>query len=113
MADAEFRPAPKHLAMLAAEMREDWPYEATRAALIACSQAGWSDERIYRETFRLLLLPDSAPGDLRQASRNPLRPVPAAGDGTFQRGVALARQALENRENQAMPGDDDPAAGAA
>lgn len=101
------RPAPKHLAMLAAEMRADWDYDETRAALIAASQAGWDPERIYRETFRLLLLPDSSPADLRHASRNPLRPVPSAGDGTLERGLTLARQALEERH------DDDPEGGEA
>lgn len=105
----EIRPAPKRLAALAAEMRADWPYEDTRAALIAASGAGWDAYRIYRETFRLLLLPDSTPADLRLASRNPFRPVPAAGDGTLQRGLAAAREAYENRKRiLTAPADDTP-----
>ena len=103
------QPAPKLLAQLA-EAARGWPYEETRAALIAASAAGWPDERIYRETFRLLMLEDASPGDLRQASRNPLRPVPAPGDGTFTRGLAAAREALERRPEPARH-DDDPEGG--
>ena len=100
-----FEPAPKLLAQLAEQMR-GWPYEETRASLIAASQAGWDTERIYREMFRLLLREDAGPADLRQASRNPLRPVPAAGDGTLERGLAAAREALEHRQAAAaLPGD--------
>ena len=99
------QPAPKHLAMLAVSMR-DWDYEEIRAALIAVSEASWPAERIYRETFRLLLLEDATPADLRNAARNADRPKP--GRDTFQNGLAAARQALEGR---AGPGirEDEPA----
>lgn len=69
----EVRPAPKHLAMLASEMRADWDYEDIHQALIACSDAGWDDIRIYREVFRLLLIADSSPDDLRAMARRPAR----------------------------------------
>lgn len=71
---AEIRPAPKHLAMLAQEMR-GWPYTDSDHqfydALVACHEAGWSWERILRESVRLLLDPDATPGDLRLAARDP------------------------------------------
>jgi hypothetical protein len=88
----DVQPAPKQLAMLATAMR-GWDYEEIRAAIIAASHAGWDDERIYRETFRLLLLRDGCPADLRNAARNADRPKP--GKETFQAGLAAARQALE------------------
>jgi len=69
----ELRPAPRQLALLAAEMRDDWDYEDTRQALIACSLAGWDSERIYRAVFRLLLQPDSSPASLRQEARDPTK----------------------------------------
>jgi hypothetical protein len=107
----EYHPAPKQLAMLAATMRDDWPYDEIRAALIACSEAGWTAERIYRETFRLLLLADSGPKDLRMAARNPLRPVPGPGPGTFSDGLASLREAYEKRTprlHAPAPGNDIP-----
>lgn len=88
----DVQPAPKQLAMLAAAMR-GWNYEEIRAAIIAASQAGWDDDRIYRETFRLLLTGDATPADLRNAARNADHPKPT--QDTFQRGLAAARQALE------------------
>jgi len=88
----ELRPAPKHLAMLAAEMRADWDYEDIRQALIACSKAGWDDIRIYRETFRLLLIADSGPGDLRALAGRPAR----TGGGMSEE----TRQALEAARGQ-------------
>lgn len=73
----EIRPAPKHLAMLAQESR-GWPYTDSDHqfydALVACHEAGWSWERILRESVRLLLDPDATPGDLRLAARDPRRP---------------------------------------
>lgn len=88
----ELRPAPKHLAMLAAEMRADWDYEDIRQALIACSKAGWDDTRIYRETFRLLLIADSGPGDLRAMAAKPS--IGSTGAEVNSRGKELAMQAL-------------------
>jgi hypothetical protein len=105
----EFRAAPKHLAMLAASMRDGWDYEDTRQALIACHDAGWTDERIYRETFRLLLLADSGPADLRQRARDPRNAGRPPGEGTFGRGLASVREAYENRRPilSAKPGPGD------
>jgi hypothetical protein len=85
-------PAPKQLAVLAANMRPDWDYEQTRTALIAVSGAGWTDDQIYREMFRLLLLREATPDDLRNAARTAPRPKPD--DETYGRGAAAARQAL-------------------
>lgn len=98
----EIQPAPKQLAQLAVAMR-DWDYEEIRTAIIACSQAGWPDDRIYREVFRLLLLKDAAPADLRQAARDPRRPVPAASEETFTAGLAALREAYEQRKPYDRP----------
>ena len=98
----DVQPAPKQLAMLAQAMR-GWDYEEIRAAILAASQAGWDDDRIYRETFRLLLLEDGDPGDLRNAARNADRPKP--GQDTLQHGVAAARQALEGHVGPAAHQD--------
>ena len=93
------RPAPIRLAQLAAEMR-GWDYEEIRAGLIACSTAGWTDERIYREMFRLLLLEDAAPADLRVMARDWTKRLSVADgpDGSPQNPetAALLRQAVEN-----------------
>lgn len=91
----ELQAAPKQLAMLAAAMR-GWDYEEIRTAILAASTAGWDIDRIYRETFRLLLLEDATPADLRQASRNPLRPAPGRGDGLSDE----TRSALEALRGQ-------------
>jgi hypothetical protein len=72
MTDTWLHPAPRQLAMLAQEMR-GWDYEDIRQAIISCSQAGWDDKRIYRETFLLLLREDATPDDLRLLARNPAR----------------------------------------
>lgn len=66
------RAAPVRLSQLASEMR-GWDYEDIRAALIACSEAGWTDEQIYRAVFRLLLLENGDPASLRAEARNPLK----------------------------------------
>jgi hypothetical protein len=79
--------------MLAAAMR-GWDYEEIRAAIIAASQAGWDSERIYRETFRLLLIGDATPADLRQASRNPLRRT-GPGGGTSEETRAALEEARQ------------------
>ena len=86
----EIQPSPKQLAMLAAAMR-GWDYEEIRAAIMAASQAGWDDTRIYRETFRLLLVKDGCPADLRQASRSPIR----RDGGEPADGPAMAAKARE------------------
>jgi hypothetical protein len=109
------RPAPKQLAQLAQEMR-GWDYDDIRQAIIACSQAGWDDNRIYRATFQLLLREDATPGDLRLASRDPIgrRPLAVVADpGEQARATAysqskadVARQLLERRH-----GGDDPEGG--
>jgi hypothetical protein len=88
----DVRPAPKQLAQLAEVMR-GWDYEEIRAAIIAVSHAGWDDERIYREVFRLLLLEDASPADLRNSARSADRPKPT--QDTLQHGLAAARRALE------------------
>jgi hypothetical protein len=102
------QPAPKQLAVLAAAMR-GWDYEDIRTAIIAAHAAGWEDDRIYRETFRLLLREDASPADLRQAARNPTRPVSAPAEGTFASGLASVREAYENRRPilSAKPGPGD------
>lgn len=96
----DFQAAPKQLAQLAAAMR-GWDYEEIRTAILAASQAGWETDRIYRETFRLLLLGDATPADLRQASRNPFRrDAAAAADG--RTAAEKAREmypALRHRED--------------
>ncbi len=103
----DFQPAPKQLAQLAAAMR-GWDYEEIRTAIIAASQAGWDIDRIYRETFRLLLLEDATPADLRQASRNPFqRDTAAAADG--RTAAAKARELYPALRHQ----DHDPQDGAA
>ena len=93
------KPAPKRLAMLAAEMR-GWAYDDIYSALIACHEAGWDDLRIYRETFRLLQLEDSSPADLRVMARDwTKRPSAAggpAGSPQSPETAALLRQAVEN-----------------
>lgn len=71
-AELKLKAAPKRLAWLAEEMR-GWGYEDTLGALKACSDAGWDDIRIYREVFRLLLIADSSPDDLRAMARRPAR----------------------------------------
>ena len=68
-AESWLQPAPKRLAMLAEGMHGAWGYEDTLQALIACHDAGWPDDKLYRETFRLLLVKDSAPDDLRHLAR--------------------------------------------
>lgn len=75
--------APKRLAWLAAGMR-GWGYEDTLGALKACSDAGWDDTRICRETFRLLLIADSAPGDLRAMAGRPARAQAGMSEETRQ-----------------------------
>ena len=101
------KPAPRRLAQLAAEMR-GWDYEEIRAGLIACSTAGWTDERIYREIFRLLLLEDAAPADLRVMARDPTKRLPAGegpaksdvpGQSTWEKGAAAARRQLAHRHD--------------
>lgn len=106
----EIRPAPKYLAALAAQMRDDWPYDDTRAALIAASGAGWTADRIYRETFRLLLLPDSTPADLRLASRDPRRQDPRPGPGLPSRpdAVALVAEYRARAAGQTAAASSDP-----
>lgn len=79
-AEEHIKPAPKALAMLAVEMR-GWAYDDIRAALIACSEAGWTTGRIYREVFALLMREDGVPADLRNAARNPLRSLEPRGSG--------------------------------
>ena len=101
------KPAPKRLAMLAAEMR-GWAYEDIYSALIACHDAGWGDEQIYRETFRLLLLEDSGPADLRVMARDWTKRLPQGegpaksdepGQSTWERGAARARHQLAHRHD--------------
>jgi hypothetical protein len=108
----DFQPAPKQLAMLATAMR-GWDYEEIRAAIIAASQAGWGSERIYRETFRLLLLADASPADLRIASRNPARGEAGPGAGLPSREDAVALVAAYRARVAGQPAPDDPEGGEA
>ena len=91
----ELQAAPEQLAQLAAAMR-GWDYEEIPGAVIAASVAGWDSERIYRETFRLLLAEDATPADLRHASRNPLRPGPGP-DGGLSDETRLALEAARGQ----------------
>ena len=100
----ELRPAPKQLAMLAAEMRADWDYEDIRQALIACSKAGWDDHRIYRETFRLLLMADSGPADLRAMAGRPA-PGPAGMSEETRASVAALREQCATSPTRVHPAE--------
>ena len=66
--------------MLTREAR-GWDYEDTWKAIKACHDAGWGDPQIYRETFRLLLIRDSAPSDLLLLARQPKKRDPRPGEG--------------------------------
>lgn len=93
----DLKPAPKQLAWLAAEARGgEWTYKATADALLACSNANWPAERIYRETFRLLLVADSGPDDLRKLAAKPT--IGSAGPEISARGKARVMRALEQTE---------------
>jgi len=101
----EYRLAIKALAVLAAEMRPDWDYRETGQAVFACSQAGWSPEQIYREAFRLLLIADSGPADLRHKAAKPT--LGSTGAEVNQRGKELALEAYRQTKG-AQHCDDDP-----
>lgn len=95
-------PAAEHaLIDLAAAMRY-WDRRETADAILAAKQAGWELDRIANRIVRLLTQPDGegTPADLLIAARNPLKPVQGGpGPGTFQRGLATAREALEHRRD--------------
>ena len=92
-----------------AEAWKGWDYEDTLNAIIAAGEAGWPDERIYRELVRLLSLEDAAPADLRQAARDPRRGIAAVDAETVTSGLAAVREAYENRRLILnAPRDDDP-----
>lgn len=91
------QPAMAELVALAAATRPDWDAEKLRDALLACHQAGWPWTRTMRMTVELLCEHESGPRDLLAAARSPLKwqsPPP----GTYERGAAAARAALERRE---------------
>lgn len=108
-AETWLQPAPKRLAMLAEAMRDGpWDYENTWQAIKACHDAGWTDIRIYQETFRLLLIKDSAPDDLRHLARThrPGAGLPKREDAVALVAAYRARVAAQAEAGSGPEGDE-------
>lgn len=95
--DTPFHDAPRELLDLACAFRPDWDRNDTWGALHAAHDAGWPPERILKRTAALLLRADSEPRELRDEAAA-TRPLPPSGPDVAARGLALARQALEQRK---------------
>lgn len=61
------------LVALAAVMRPDWDSDRLRAAIMGARTAGWSWAQTFQAVARLMLVPDSGPGDLAQLARDPTK----------------------------------------
>ena len=86
----EIRPAPKHLALLAANTR-GWDYEEIYAAIIAAGHAGWTFDQVYREVTRLILIDDATPASLRHKAAKPTV-APPTGPEVNTRGKEMAME---------------------
>jgi hypothetical protein len=105
----EIRPAPKHLALLAVNMR-GWDYEEIYGAIIAAGHAGWSFDQVYREVTRMILIDDEAPASLRHKAAKPTLAAPT-GAAVNTRGKELVMEAY--RQTKGAQQQDTPEGGEA
>jgi hypothetical protein len=87
------------LRALAVAMRADWRADDLRDAVLAARQGGMPFGEVAREVWRLVWDPDGEPGELRGTARRwglAAKARPERGD--YERGGALWREALEQRQ---------------
>jgi hypothetical protein len=92
----ELQASPRELAALATATRPDWDPDVLASAILAAKNAGWTWDRTLSEVIRLVRKPDGDPVELRNAARNPLRPVAGKTPAWHDR-AAEARRLLEHR----------------
>ncbi|MFC4006565.1 hypothetical protein ACFOY2_04990 [Nonomuraea purpurea] len=94
----EIRRAVPALVALSLAVRPDWQETDLRSAIVAAATAGWEWPRVLVEVVRLLVDPDGSPRDLREASRDPLKPSRPPTPGTEVRGAELVRRAMAGED---------------